>query len=216
MRPSFATHLNLDLLEENYRRWQEIPESVDSELVGVFRRASSWAICSCEMAPRRRRCSRAPSRESPLQTRVDGLVYAYRTLGHTIAELDPLADKRPENPLLTSARTRLQREGPRPAGLVEILPGQQRDDAARDDRGARMHLRGRDRRGVHAHPESAHPELGAASARIASAEARRLTRDVQIALLRALLGSRSCSRLFCTRATSGKSGFRSRAPSRSW
>ncbi|MDQ3118452.1 MAG: 2-oxoglutarate dehydrogenase E1 component, partial [Verrucomicrobiota bacterium] len=28
-------------------------------------------------------------------------VYAYRTLGHTIAELNPLADKRPENPLLT-------------------------------------------------------------------------------------------------------------------
>ncbi len=36
-----------------------------------------------------------------MQTRIDGLVYAYRTLGHTIATLDPLADKRPENPLLT-------------------------------------------------------------------------------------------------------------------
>ncbi|MBA3608618.1 MAG: 2-oxoglutarate dehydrogenase E1 component, partial [Chthoniobacterales bacterium] len=39
--------------------------------------------------------------EAPLQTRVDGLVYAYRTLGHTIARVNPLADKRPENPLLT-------------------------------------------------------------------------------------------------------------------
>ncbi|HSP44677.1 MAG TPA: 2-oxoglutarate dehydrogenase E1 component, partial [Chthoniobacterales bacterium] len=39
--------------------------------------------------------------EQPLQTRVDGLVYAYRTLGHTIARIDPLADKRPQNPLLT-------------------------------------------------------------------------------------------------------------------
>src|SRR5205085_12624766 len=29
------------------------------------------------------------------------LVYAYRTLGHTIARLDPLAKKRPENPLLS-------------------------------------------------------------------------------------------------------------------
>jgi 2-oxoglutarate dehydrogenase E1 component len=32
---------------------------------------------------------------------VDGLVYAYRTLGHTIARLDPLTDRRRENPLLT-------------------------------------------------------------------------------------------------------------------
>src|SRR5205085_5051995 len=39
--------------------------------------------------------------DQPLQTRVDGLVYAYRTLGHTIARLDPLADERPENPLLS-------------------------------------------------------------------------------------------------------------------
>src|SRR5205807_9774295 len=40
-------------------------------------------------------------RESPLQTRIDGLVYAYRTLGHTIARVNPLAEKRPENPQLT-------------------------------------------------------------------------------------------------------------------
>src|SRR5207248_2295170 len=41
------------------------------------------------------------TRESPLQTRIDGLVYAYRTLGHTIARVNPLAEKRPENPLLS-------------------------------------------------------------------------------------------------------------------
>ena len=39
--------------------------------------------------------------DSPLQTRVDGLVYAYRTLGHTIANLDPLMHERPQNPLLS-------------------------------------------------------------------------------------------------------------------
>ncbi len=48
------------------------------------------------LRPRRRHDA-----ESPLQTRIDGLVYAYRTLGHTVAQLDPLADKRPQNPLLT-------------------------------------------------------------------------------------------------------------------
>ena len=32
-----------------------------------------------------------PVTDSALQTRVDGLVYAYRSLGHSIAKLDPLA-----------------------------------------------------------------------------------------------------------------------------
>src|SRR5207237_4327778 len=36
MRPSFATHVNLDLLEENYRRWQDNPESVDSGWSAFF------------------------------------------------------------------------------------------------------------------------------------------------------------------------------------
>ncbi len=36
MRPSFATRLNLDLLEENYRRWQEDPESLDSGWSAFF------------------------------------------------------------------------------------------------------------------------------------------------------------------------------------
>ena len=35
-----------------------------------------------------------------MQTRVDGLVYAYCSLGHTIARVDPLAETRPTNPLL--------------------------------------------------------------------------------------------------------------------
>ncbi|MEP6809489.1 MAG: 2-oxoglutarate dehydrogenase E1 component, partial [Chthoniobacterales bacterium] len=100
MRPSFATHLNLDLLEENYRRWQDNPEAVDSgwsaffegfELGNLEKRNGAAASATNRVA--------AP--ENPLQTRIDGLVYAYRTLGHTVAQLDPMADKRPENPLLT-------------------------------------------------------------------------------------------------------------------
>src|SRR5206468_9665098 len=43
----------------------------------------------------------AEAREAALQTRVDGLVYAYCSLGHTIARVDPLAGSRPKNPLLS-------------------------------------------------------------------------------------------------------------------
>ena len=101
MRPSIATRGNLDLIEENYRRWEKNPESVDGswraffegfELGNTPQRNGASAVAAPEVAG---------ARESPLQTRIDGLVYAYRTLGHTIARINPLADKRPENPLLS-------------------------------------------------------------------------------------------------------------------
>jgi 2-oxoglutarate dehydrogenase E1 component len=96
MRPSFATHLNLDLLEENYRRWQENPEDVDSSWSAFFEGFELGDMPlrngAAALAPTP---ERAAAPESPLQTRIDGLVYAYRTLGHTIAHLNPLADKRP-------------------------------------------------------------------------------------------------------------------------
>lgn len=39
--------------------------------------------------------------EIPFRVRVEGLVYAYRTLGHTVAKLDPVDDERPDQPLLS-------------------------------------------------------------------------------------------------------------------
>src|SRR2546426_1187373 len=100
MRPSFATRLNLDLLEENYRRWQKDPESVDSGWSAFFEgfelgdlHLRNGAAIAGQPGPE--------AGESPLQTRIDGLVYAFRTLGHTIARVNPLAEKRPENPSLT-------------------------------------------------------------------------------------------------------------------
>jgi len=100
MRPSFATHLNLDLLEENYERWQNDPASVDSGWSAFF---EGFELGDLHLLNGAAAAVQPGSEvgESPLQTRVDGLVYAYRTLGHTIARLDPLAKKRPENPLLS-------------------------------------------------------------------------------------------------------------------
>jgi 2-oxoglutarate dehydrogenase E1 component len=99
MHPLFATRANLDLLEENYQRWQENPESLDPTWLAFF---EGFALGDLQMRNGAAAMA-APVEvgEQPLQTRVDGLVYAYRTLGHTIARIDPLADKRPTNPLLT-------------------------------------------------------------------------------------------------------------------
>jgi 2-oxoglutarate dehydrogenase E1 component len=99
MHPLFATRANLDLLEENYQRWQENPESLDASWLAFF---EGFELGDLKMRNGAAAMA-APAEvgEQPLQTRVDGLVYAYRTLGHTIARIDPLADKRPSNPLLT-------------------------------------------------------------------------------------------------------------------
>src|SRR3977135_1020981 len=101
MRTSIAARANLELIEENYRRWQEDPRSVDSGWSAFF---EGFELGN--LPQRNGATATAPARstevcENPLQTRIDGLVYAYRTLGHTIARVNPLADKRPENPLLT-------------------------------------------------------------------------------------------------------------------
>jgi 2-oxoglutarate dehydrogenase E1 component len=100
MRPSFATRLNLDLLEENYERWQSDPESVDSSWSAFFEGFELGDLHLLNGAAATVQPG-AEAAENPLQPRIDGLVYAYRTLGHTIARLDPLAEKRPENPLLS-------------------------------------------------------------------------------------------------------------------
>src|SRR5436309_10391512 len=97
MWSSLATRANLDLLDENYKRWRQDPESVDSGWAAFFEGFELGELPERDGAVARA----AEGREGSLQSRVDGLVYAYRTLGHTTARLDPLADRRRENPLLT-------------------------------------------------------------------------------------------------------------------
>lgn len=99
MRTSIAARANLELIDQNYERWQEDPASVDPSWAAFFEGFELGNL------PQRNGTAvaapRAVTRESPLQTRIDGLVYAYRTLGHTIARVNPLAEERPENPSLT-------------------------------------------------------------------------------------------------------------------
>ena len=98
MRTSIDARANLNLIEENYRRWQENPESVDSGWSAFFEGFELGNLPDRNGAPKA--LGDAEAREAALQTRVDGLVYAYCSLGHTIARVDPLAETRPENPLL--------------------------------------------------------------------------------------------------------------------
>src|SRR5438128_10336677 len=100
MRTTIAARANLELIDQNYARWAEDPASVDSSWAAFFEGFELGNLPQRDGAPAAA-ASAAERREGPLQTRVDGLVYAYRILGHTIARVNPLAESRPQNPLLT-------------------------------------------------------------------------------------------------------------------
>jgi 2-oxoglutarate dehydrogenase E1 component len=94
MRTSIAARENLELIDHNYQRWQENPRSVDPSWSAFFEGFELGAVPEKDGAV-------AAARDGQLQTRVDGLIYAYRTLGHTIARVNPLAETRPQNPMVS-------------------------------------------------------------------------------------------------------------------
>ena len=101
MAISFANRFNADLLDQNYEQWRKDPASVDPVWGAFFEGFELGSVQPKNGAAATQTSTTTASADGPLQTRVDGLVYAYRTLGHTIANLDPLADERPQNPLLS-------------------------------------------------------------------------------------------------------------------
>src|SRR5438477_4057451 len=96
MRTSIDARANLHLIEDKYRLWQQNPDSVDSGWSAFFEGFELGNLAERNGTTE----NEVEAREAALQTRVDGLVYAYCTLGHTIARIDPLAETRPANPLL--------------------------------------------------------------------------------------------------------------------
>src|SRR5207253_18641 len=97
MRTSINARANLNLIEENYRRWQENPDSVDAGWSAFFEGFELGNLPQQNGAA----TAETEAREAALQTRVDSLVYAYCSLGHMIARVDPLAETVPATPLLS-------------------------------------------------------------------------------------------------------------------
>lgn len=92
--PTFATQWNAELIEQYYQDWQKDANSVDSHWQAFFE--------GFELGE-----NRAPStantgnnQQGVKQTNVDSLIYAYRSLGHTLANLDPLGRPRDDQPRL--------------------------------------------------------------------------------------------------------------------
>ncbi len=101
MNTSLSARSNEALIDRNYERWLKDRHSVDPDWAAFFE--------GFELGYARSHKNGSAAPDEPaegavapsLQTRVDALVYAYRTMGHSMAHLDPLCDQPRENPLLT-------------------------------------------------------------------------------------------------------------------
>src|SRR5437870_1297471 len=86
---AFANRWNLDALEDAYQRWQRDPASVDESWQRFFE--------GFELGASRPAAAGADSR---CQAGVIRLIDAYRDLGHFLADLDPLGERKRTYPLL--------------------------------------------------------------------------------------------------------------------
>ena len=87
-RPTVATRWNLELIDDQYQRWQHDPTSVDATWRAFFdgyELAESRSGAPPDAAPDGRDLDAAR-----LQSSVTRLVDAYREIGHYLADLDPL------------------------------------------------------------------------------------------------------------------------------
>ncbi|MFO7726647.1 MAG: 2-oxoglutarate dehydrogenase E1 component [Oceanipulchritudo sp.] len=100
---TFANRWNADLIDEKYALWRDNPESLDSAWKAFF---EGFELASNGAS------GRTPSTEGESlgrdaaikQARFTGAIYAYRSIGHTQANVNPLLKEVPENPRLTLQR----------------------------------------------------------------------------------------------------------------
>ncbi|MBT4223598.1 MAG: 2-oxoglutarate dehydrogenase E1 component [Opitutae bacterium] len=100
---NFATQWNADLIESQFEVWQTDPGSLDLEWRAFFEGFELGRTTPAQIT--------GPDNESiehsvdpRKQARFTGAIYAYRSIGHTQATIDPLAKKTPDNPRLSMQR----------------------------------------------------------------------------------------------------------------
>ncbi len=104
MTPSSSPRLNVDLLEEKYAAWKDDPASVGPTWAAFF---EGFELGTAQPKPQPKTDSKAPEstaapseQDLSLRARTGAMVYAYRTIGHTAAWINPLEDAPPQVPAL--------------------------------------------------------------------------------------------------------------------
>lgn len=106
--PTFATRWNADIIDEKYTQWLDMPESLDAqwraffegfELAGSAKTANGQHPLASSLGAESGITDRAIK-----QSRFTGIIYAYRSIGHTQARINPLSLDAPQNPRLDLER----------------------------------------------------------------------------------------------------------------
>lgn len=99
---TFATRSNADLIDLNYEKWKADPESVDEKWKAFFE-GFELALTMAPKSPGSKGSSTSSTIVGAKQMQVSSLIYAYRSVGHTQAHLDPLSPPPAANPDLAIA-----------------------------------------------------------------------------------------------------------------
>ena len=104
MNSSVSARLNADLLDEKYAQWREDPQSVETTWSSFFEGFELGVAQAKEKGAAQSATTNSqtqPLGDLDFNGKVVGLVYNYRTLGHTQAQINPLDDEPEVNPRLS-------------------------------------------------------------------------------------------------------------------
>jgi len=101
MSTTFTARWNEAALDENYEKWRKDASSVSPDWVSFFEGFElGYARFQKNGTKPVNPETSTPAPSASLESRVEALIYTYRTLGHTLARIDPLDDETPSQPLL--------------------------------------------------------------------------------------------------------------------
>ncbi len=98
---TIATRSNADLIDENYEKWKNDPSAVDTQWAAFF---EGFELALTRPPKTHGKNGAARSDSASKQMNVSSLIYRYRSIGHTQADLDPLTGPPPANPDLELER----------------------------------------------------------------------------------------------------------------
>ena len=103
---TIASRWNADLIDQNYETWLTSPDSLPTEWRAFF---EGFELAqSPSSASKAAASDNTPEGFASKQSRLIGAIYAYRSIGHTIAHFNPLNKEAPHNPRLTLERLGLE------------------------------------------------------------------------------------------------------------
>jgi len=100
MSTSFTARWNEAAIDENYGKWRQASSSVPPDWASFFEGFELGYARYQKIGTTPTGASPGGGHTATLESRVEALIYSYRTLGHTAARLNPLSTEVPFQPLL--------------------------------------------------------------------------------------------------------------------